>query len=195
MATPTTIVEFDAVSIKNASIQFHEGATFAEGVAFGCVGTVEGETEVKELVKICEGVEAKKMTIPLKMNLSVSAHVPVKVARDIVGLSNAEMKPGVYAYGPDSKGKRFIFTADVIDDFEDVVKLIAFANCSNNSGFQLSVENGQDEVALLEFEFTVLVDSNKKFYYEALVDELADENVASQWHTAFTPELVLLPTP
>lgn len=191
----TKIVEFDAVSIKNASIQTYENNVPTAGTSFGCVGSVEGETEVKELVKICEGVEAKKIIIPLKMNLSVSAHIPVQVARDIFGLGNEGLKDGVYAYGPESLGKRFVFTADVVDDFEDVVKLIAFPNASNNSGFQIKVENGQDEVALLEMEFTALVDSNNKFYYEALVAELEDPTIATSWHTAFTPTLVALPAP
>lgn len=184
------ITEFDAVSIKNASIQFIENGEQLEGVKFGCVGEIDGETEAREVVKMCAGVEVKKMIIPEKMNLSVSAHVPVEVARSIFGLSNEDLKPGVWAYGADSKGKDFIFTADVVDDFEDVVKLIAFANASNSAGFQIKVENGQDEVALLEMEYTALVDKNNKFYYEALVDELEDEAIAEEWHTKFTPELV-----
>ncbi|MBO0586457.1 phage tail protein [Sporosarcina sp. E16_8] len=193
----TKVIEFDAVSIKNASIQVFENNVAGAGTSFGCVGSIEGETEVKELVKICEGVEAKKVVIPLKMNLSVSAHIPVDVARDIFGLSNEGLKAGVFAYGPESLGKRFIFTADVVDEFEDVVKLIAFPNSSNASGFQIKVENGQDEVALLEMEFTALVDPNNKFYYEAMVTEIeeADVAIATSWHTAFTTELVksLLP--
>ncbi|PID15602.1 phage tail protein [Sporosarcina sp. P34] len=184
------ITEFDAVAIKNASIQVYENNVAKEGTPFGCVGSIEGETESKEIVKICEGIEVKKRTIPQKMNLTVSAHIPVQVARDIFGLSNEDLKKGVYAYGPTSKGKRFVFTADVVDEFEDEVKLIAFPNVSNNSGFQISIENGQDEVALLEMELTALVDSNDKFYYEALTAEVEDEAIKTDWHTAFTPELV-----
>lgn len=184
------VTEFDAVAIKNASIQVYEGDVASAGEPFGCVGSIEGETESKEIVKICEGIEVKKRVIPQKMNINVTAHIPVKVARDIFGLSNEDLKKGIFAYGPTSKGKRFVLTADVIDEFEDVTKLIAFPNVSNNTGFQIKVENGQDEVALLEMELTALVDKNDKFYYEALVDELEDEAVKTDWHTAFTPELV-----
>lgn len=192
---PTVIQEFDAVSIKNASIQFFDGATQKPGTMFGLVGSIEGETEVIEIVKKAEGIEVKKKSKPTKMNLTVSGHIPVQVARDFFGLSNDNLKPGVWAYGSLSKGKRFVFTADVIDEFEDVVKLIAFSNCSNSSGFKIAVENGSDEVAMLELEFTALADELNNFYYEALVDELEDQTIATQWHTTFTPSLVEVPAP
>ncbi|WP_153123280.1 phage tail protein [Peribacillus tepidiphilus] len=192
---PTVIQEFDAVSIKNASIQFFDGATQKPGTKFGLVGSIEGETEVIEIVKKAEGIEVKKKSKPTKMNLTVSGHIPVQVARDFFGLSNDNLKPGVWAYGSLSKGKRFVFTADVIDEFEDVVKLIAFSNCSNSSGFKIAVENGSDEVAMLELEFTALADELNNFYYEALVDELEDQTIATQWHTTFTPSLVEVPAP
>jgi hypothetical protein len=193
---PTVIQEFDAVSIKNASVQFIDNGTQQPGKKFGCIGTIEGETEGIEIVKKCEGVEVKRKFKPNKMNLTVNAHIPVQVARDFFGLTNQDLKPGVWAYGELSKGKQFVLTADVIDEFEDVVKLIAFPNCSNNTGFKISIENGADEVAMLELEFTALKDSLGNLYYEAFVNELEDPTVAEQWHTQFTPELVkAVPTP
>ncbi|UII56713.1 phage tail protein [Cytobacillus spongiae] len=189
-----TITEFDSVAIKNASVQFFDGATKNTGTKFGCVGDIEGETEAIEIVKKCAGVEVKKITKPTKMNMKVNAHIPVQVARDYFGLSNDKLKPGIWAYGSMSKGKSFVFTADVIDEFEDVVKLIAFSNCSNSTGFKIAIENGSDEVAMLEIEFTGLADSLGNFYYETLVDELDDPTVAEQWHTEFTPSLIQVPT-
>ncbi|KZR58361.1 hypothetical protein [Pseudobacillus badius] len=190
------IEEFDAVSIKNASVQFIENGTQQPGTKFGCVGDISGETELLELVKKCEGIEVKKKTTPQKMTLTVNGHLPVKVVRDVFGLSNKDLKPGVWAYGSDSKGKNFVLTADVIDDFEDIVKLIAFSNCSSSTGFKFSIENGADELAQMELEFTALVDSNNKIYYEALVEELEDDEVKEKWHTNFTPDLVKgTPTP
>jgi len=192
----TVIKEFDAVSIKNASVQFFEDGTQQPGEKFGCLGSIEGETEVIEIVKKCEGIEVKKKSKPVKMNMTVSAHIPVKVARDFFGLNTDGLKPGVWSYGSMSKGKNFVLTADVIDEFEDLVKLIAFSNCSNAAGFKIAIENGADEVAMLEIEFTALADELSNFYYEALVAELADETVATTWHKTFTPELVkAVPTP
>lgn len=186
----TEIKEFDAMRITNASVQFKKGGTQQPGQKFGAIGTISGDTESKTITKIEEGVETKKKTIPQKMNLSISAHIPVAVAREYFGLSNEGLKPGVYAYGSDSLGNDFVLTADVIDDFEDVKKLIAFPNASNSGGYTLSIENGQEEVALLEMSVTALVDANKKFYYEAFVDELEDASIADTWHTNFTPGLV-----
>jgi hypothetical protein len=193
---PTVIQEFDAVSIKNASVQFIDNGTQQPGTKFGCMGSIEGETEGIEIVKKCEGVEVKRKFKPNKMNLTVNAHIPVQVARDFFGLTNADLKPGVWAYGELSKGKQFVLTADVIDEFEDVVKLIAFPNCSNNTGFKISIENGADEVAMLELNFTALKDSLGNLYYESFIEELDDSTVAEQWHTQFTPDLVkAVPTP
>lgn len=192
---PVRIEEFDAVTITGASIQFFENGTQQEGTKFGCMGSINGETEMRDIVKNCEGVEAKKISKPVKMNNTVNAHIPVQVARDFFGLSNKDLKPGVWAYGSLSKGKKFVFTADVIDEFEDVTKLIAFVNCTNSTGFRIQIENGGDEVAQLELQFTSLRDELKNFYYEALIDELEDATVAKQWHEKFTPELVKVATP
>jgi hypothetical protein len=186
----TVIQEFDAVSIKNASVQFFEGGVQQAGTKFGLLGSIEGETEVIEIVKKAEGIEVKRKSKPVKMSLTVAGHIPVKVARDYFGLSNADLKPGIWAYGTLSKGKRFVFTADVIDEFEDVVKLIAFPNCTDTAGFKIAVENGADEVAMLEIEFTALADEKNNLYYEALVEELTDATVATQWHTKFDAALV-----
>jgi len=192
----TVIQEFDAVSIKNASVQFFDGDTQQNGTKFGCMGSIEGETEGIEIIKKCEGVEVKRKFKPVKMNLTVNAHIPVQVARDFFGLRNTNLKPGIWSYGELSKGKRFVLTADVIDEFEDVKKIIAFPNCTNTTGFRISIENGADEVAMLELSFTALKDSLGEFYYEAFVDELDDPTIADTWHTQFTPELVQpVPTP
>jgi hypothetical protein len=187
----STIVEqFDSVRITNASIQTFENGTQQTGTKFGLLGSIEGETELREFVKIVEGAEANKITKPVKMNITVSGHIPVAVARDIFGLTNEDLKPGVWAYGANSKGKSFILTADVIDEFQDITKLIAFANCVSNTGLKIQVENAADELAELEIEITVMKDSEGQFYYEAITSEITDETVKTQWHTTFTPELV-----
>ncbi|TDR51732.1 phage tail protein [Paenilisteria rocourtiae] len=183
---PTIIEDFDATRITNLGIKF-DGDTAS--TPFGCTGSVEGETELLELVKKCEGVEVKKRSTPQKMTLTISAHIKVAVLRDIYGLSNEGLQVGVYAYGADSMSKPFVLTADVIDEFEDVTKLIAFPNCTSSTGLKITVENGADEVAEVEIEFTAMIDDYRKCYYDAFIDELtpatADEYV-ELWHTNFT---------
>ena len=187
---PVIIEEFDSTKITNASIQFIKGGVQEVGTKFGCIGSLEGETELKELMKLCEGVEVKRKTKPIRMTFTVEAHIPVAVIRDIFGLKNKNLKPGVYSYGTDSASTPFVFTADVVDEFEDITKLIAFANCTSNTGFQFTIENGEDEVAQMEVEIIALPDDNSQIYYEALIEELEDPTIAESWHRAFTPELV-----
>ncbi|GIN86977.1 hypothetical protein J6TS2_33630 [Heyndrickxia sporothermodurans] len=187
-----TIEEFDSASITNFGIKF-KGEEEAQ--SFGCVGQIEGETEMLTKIKKCEGLEVKSKSKPHKMTLKINAHVKVDPLRKIFGLSNEGLKPGVYAYGSDSKGTDFVLTADVVDDFEDLTKLIAFPNCSSSTGLTLSIENGADEVAELEMEFTAMIDDNKKCYYEALIEELEDEEVAENWRKNFSADLVKVTTP
>lgn len=184
------IEEFDSVSIVNASIQFKKKGVQEPGTPFGCVGTIEGEPEIKEIKKICGGATIKKKTKTTEIKITVAAHIPVKVARDYFGFDTTGLKPGIWAYGSESKGNDFVFTADVVDEFQDIVKLIAFPNCSNSTGFKFSIANGEEELAMMELEFTALPDDLKKFYYEAFVDELSDATVAQKWHTQFNSTLV-----
>ncbi|QUG84001.1 phage tail protein [Bacillus nitratireducens] len=189
------IEEFDSVSIVSASIQFKKKGMQEPGTKFGCVGSIEGEPESKELKKVCGGVTMKKKSKTTEIKITVSAHIPVRVARDYFGFDTAGLKPGVWAYGSESKGYDFTFTADVVDEFEDVVKLIAFPNCSNSTGFKFAIANGEEELAMMELEFTALPDDLKNFYYEAFVDELSDATVAQKWHTQFNSTLIKGTTP
>lgn len=191
---PTVVEQFDAVTIKNSSIQKILDGIKQAGTKFAAIGSIEGTTTLFERIKMEEGQEVKKRTKPQKMDLVFSAHVPVQVVRDVFGLSNKDLKPGVYAYATDSKGADFTLTADVIDEFEDITKLIAFPNCTTATGFQFTIENGASEVAELSITITAYPDENKKIYYEAIVDELEDTTIADQWHQQFDYSLVeLLP--
>lgn len=183
---PQTVVDFDAVSIKNPAIKF-DGELQSQ--SFGGIGKVSGETTLREIVKKLEGIEVKKKSTPEKMVLKLTAHVPVAPIRKLFGLSNSGLKPGIYAYGSPCKGLPFVLTGDVLDEFEDVTKLIAFPNCISNTGLTLNVENGADTVAELELEFTAYLDENKYCYYEAFVSEIEVADVTT-WRTNFTPTLV-----
>lgn len=191
MAT-TEIKEFDPVRTTNFAIKY-KGAT--ESSEFGCVGTLSGETVLVTITKNCEGRPAKKKSKPQSMNLTISAHIKVDAARKIFGLTNTGLKPGIYSYGTDSTTEDFCLTADVIDEFEDIVKKIAFTNCTSSTGLTLNVENGAEELAELELTFEVLPDTENKLYYEAFESEMDDET-KTQWHTNFTTDLVKsIPTP
>ncbi|MFJ8100233.1 phage tail protein [Lysinibacillus sp. NPDC096212] len=184
------IEQFDAWNIKNASIQFMKGGKQEPGTKFGCVGTIASEPETTVLSKKCGRATIAEKTVTLKLNVTVSAHVPVQVLRDYFGLSNEDLKPGIYSYGSNSLGKDFVFTADVVDEFEDLTKLIAFPKASNAGGFTINIDTSQEELAMLELAFSAVADAYGQFYYEAITAELEEPEIAETWHTNFTRKLV-----
>jgi hypothetical protein len=120
----------------------------------------------------------------------------LQVLRDFFGFSNTDLKPGIYSYGTDSKAKRFTLTADAIDEFEDVTKLMAFPDCVSATGFTFNIENGADEVALMEISLEAYPDEFKKILYDAMISELEDPTIADTWHTQFDRTLVeVVPAP
>lgn len=187
------ITEFDSWSIVNSSIQFIKAGAQQPGIKFGSVGTISFEPETSTLQKREGRVITKEKIVTTKLNVSVSAHIPVEVARDFFGLSNEGLKPGIYSYGEGSLGKDFVWTADVVDDFEEVTKLIAFPKASNSAGLTLSIDSTQEELALLELSFSAVADTAGQFYYEALVPELEDPSIAETWHTDFDRTLIAAP--
>nr|WP_259545004.1 phage tail protein [Heyndrickxia oleronia] len=198
---PVEIKEFTPARITNLNIKF-KGEDLAE--EFGCVGQIEGETEMLTVVKKCEGIEVRSKSSPQKMTLKITGHVKVAPLRKIFGLSNEGLKAGVYSYGSDSKSKDFSLSADVIDVFDETTKLIAFPNCTSSTGLTISIENGADEVAEMELEFTAMVDNYRKCYYEAMIEDimnnLGDEAdfFIEEWRKNFTsqlPKAVSTPTP
>lgn len=185
------VTEFSTVSISSASVQMITGDVQAEGKKFGCMGTLSATTEVRQITKNCEGDE-RIITIPRYMTVTIGAHIQRDVIDDIYGISTEGLKEGVYSYGIKSKGKKFVFTADVTDVFEDVVQLIAFPKCSNLGGLSITIDNDADAVAYVEMELRANADSLGNFHYRAFASEV-DELIKTGWHTNFTPALIGLP--
>lgn len=179
-------LDFSPVAIKNASVQFL-GAT-QTATKFGCMGTLSAETEVRTITKRCEGSE-EIITIPIYMTVTVGAHIRRDVIRNVFGIDSKDLKEGVYSYGINSKGKNFVFTADVIDEFQDIKQLIAFSKCSNLTGLSITVDNDADDVPYVDLEFRANADELSNFYYEAFVEDL-DQTIVSKWHTDFNSELI-----
>ena len=66
------------------------------------------------------------MSKPTKMNMTLSGHLRVDVIRKVFGIKADGLKAGVWSYGTKSKGKSFVLTADVIDEFSDVKRWLPF---------------------------------------------------------------------
>ncbi|MDA9429143.1 structural component [Enterococcus mundtii 1A] len=184
----TKIVEtFYPVDIANVAIKFEKETT---AVTFGCTATLSAETEMRTIAAKCGAETIQEISKPIKMTATITGHAPVSVLRRIFGLSNEGLTEGVYAYGLDSKGEGGTLTADIVDDFNDLVKIMAFPTMISVTGFKFTVDKGSDEVAPVELEFTCKPDEFRKFYYEAFADELEDDELADKWRKNFSYELV-----
>lgn len=189
--------DFAPTEVKNVSLQFPKDPTGVEAIKFACVGSIDGETTLRELIRKCAGIEVGKKVKPEKADLTLTGHVPIDVFRRIYGLSNEGLKAGIYSYSTASKGEEFTLTADVVDEFGEMTKLIAFPRVVSTSGLKFNVTNGQDEVAEVELNFTGYPDGPMNdIYYEGFVSEVEDEDVKNTWHTEFNHDLVeLVPGP
>lgn len=179
------VEEFENYKIQEGSLQFDNNTA----VSFGCIGTVDASSNTEEVVKKCEGVVVKKKKRITDMTVAITGHAKIPASRKIIGLSNEGLKTGIYAYGTDTFSAPFTFAAKIID-MDGNVKYIAFPKIENTKGLSVKVDNGVTEIAMDDFEFSAMIDSNNKFYYEAYESELEDETVKSKWLTNFTPELV-----
>lgn len=190
MATATTFTTFDEYKVTDASIQWREtDGTISEGTKLGCTGKLELETEMKTVVKNCEGDEVRHVDIPTKITGTWTGHLPVEQLRAVWGLRTEGLTKGVYAYGSKSRQGAGILTFSVLDLDEAMKMLRAFPNMQFSGGLKWSLENGGEEIAEIEQEFTALKDDNGELFYEAMESEL-ETSLKEQWLTKFSPELV-----
>lgn len=155
-----------------------------------CVGSLEEEMTVKSVSKSCRGVVVKKRSKGTgEGTLKVTAHVPWAVFTKAYGMELDTLIDGVKAYGRNSIHKTFAAVAHVLDE-DNNEKLKAYPNCVINTGVVRKIENGAEEVAEMELEIGVMPDEYGNGLYEAVVEDLKDENVKTTWMTAFTPALV-----
>lgn len=184
----TTVIEtFYPVDIANVSVKF-SNSELAE--SFGCTGVLSGETEMRTVSAKCGAITLEEKSLPIKMTGTVSAFVKMGIYRKLFGIKNEGLKPGVYAYKLDSKGGEFTLTADIVDDFNEVTKIIAFPKANTSTGLTFTIDKSNDEVAMMEISFTALPDKAKAFYYEGLVEEMADPETVEKWRKNFSYDLV-----
>lgn len=184
---PTKIETFYPVDINNVAAKFKNGT---QAIAFGCTGVLSGETEMRVIAAKCGGVTLEEVSKPVRMTVTITAYVKMEVYRRFFGLSNDGLKPGVYSYGLGSKGEEFTLTADVIDEFKDLTKVVAFPKTISATGLTFTIDKSQDEVAMMELQCTAMPDSAAQFYYEGFADEIDDEEILKDWRTNFNYDLV-----
>ncbi len=154
-----------------------------------CMGSLEEEMEVKKITKSCRG-RVKKTIIKGTGNgtLKGKGHIPWDIYTEAFGMNLDTLIEGVKAYGANSRHADIALVA-LVEDEDGNEKYKAYPNAVMSVGKTSKIENGEEEVAEIEFEMDVMPDEYENGVYEALASEVSEEIVA-QWLTAFTPELV-----
>lgn len=156
-----------------------------------CVGKIEDEYEIKRIVKKCRGVDKKVRHKPISGTLKLTMHIPYDIYCAMFDMERDDLVEGVQGYGVNNIHRDFAAVGELYNE-DDEMMLVAYPNCASAVGPNTVVENGVEEIAEVELEISLMPDDNGYFRYESLEDDLTEGNasIASQWMTAFTPELV-----
>lgn len=163
--------------------------TAAKAVLVPCIGSVEETMTVKTVTKKCRGVVRKQRTRGTGAGtLKITGHWPYDLYTQIYDMNREGLAKGVHAYGELSLHPTMCVTADVFDE-DDVEKYKAWPNCTVTSDLTRKTTNGDEEVAEVDIELSVMPDEEGEGLYEALADEL-DAARAAKWMEEFAPALV-----
>lgn len=155
-----------------------------------CIGSCEEEMETKVITKSCRGVVVKKIVKGTgNGTLKITAHIPWDIFTEAYGMEFDSLIEGVKAYGRNSVHSGFSAVMHITDE-DGLEKYKAYPNCVVETGISRKIENGAEEVAELELEISAMPDEYGNGLYEALAEELTDEDAKTTWMTAFSSELV-----
>ena len=181
---------FADYEMKEFSARDYDYNSDTAATKVACVGNIEHELNTKTVTKSCEGVVVKSRTRGDGTGtLTVNGHFKYSFLIDSLGMERTALKKGIVAYGKNSKHKEKTLTAKVTDEDENV-KYVAYPNATMTKGHVLNIENGAEEVAQIEMEFSLMPDEYGECYYEALEEELSDEPIKSKWLTNFNRSLI-----
>lgn len=177
---------FSEAEVREIAIRV-EGAEKADRNE--CVGVWEEELSVKTVIKKCRGVLAKSRTKGTgNGTIKASLHMAQDLFAELYGMRQEGLKDGVIAYGTSSLHPVFCVTARVLDE-DDNEKLKAYPKCTIQKALARKVENGGEEISEIELELTIMPDNFGNGLYEAVVTDLADEELKNKWLEEFTPEM------
>lgn len=185
------VKSFEGSAIKNGSFRYLSDTISATQLPVGCVGKISGTTDVKTKQKLCGGVPQKTISTPNEHTVTISGQVRADFVRKIYGLTNEGLKSGVFAYGPGSSPEPFMFTVNVIDEFDGITKLMAFPSLTVKNGYAMEYDASQDSFEGVEIELSANLDDNGNWFYEAFTGE-ADVSIQNAWHTNWKPDLMKL---
>lgn len=156
-----------------------------------CVGTLSDEYETKRVEKKCRGVVKKVKIKPIAGTLNLTMHIPYDIYCSMFDMVRDDLIEGVQGYGTNNIHQDFACVAEMYNEDEEMM-LVAYPKCVSAVGPNTNIENGAEEIAEVELEISLMPDENEMLRYECLPGELETDaqTIASQWMTAFTPDLV-----
>lgn len=161
-----------------------------------CIGSMEEELEVIVLTKKCRGtVQTTRPRGAGTGTLTWSLHMPYDMYCDLFDMVRDDLVKGVQGYGRNNFHKEFAVTMEVYNEDNEQL-LLAYPRCIMAVGPNTNVENGAEEVAEIEVEVSVMPDENGYCRYECMPEDIEEANaeIAENWMSAFTPELVAVTT-
>lgn len=178
--------DFAVTNIYKLAFQFEGGQTDI----INCVGTLNGSTEMRTITKTCNGID-EEISKPQKLTVALTAFLSPDTVRDVFGLTNDQLKTGVYSYGAKSTGKKLALVARFKDDFTDQEKIIAIPVMRTTSGLNFDADGDGTEAVKTTMDLTAGLDDLQNLYYEAMIgtDGVSDLE-AQKWETEFTTTLV-----
>ena len=182
-------VVFSEYEIRSIGFKFGEGPSYD---SVECIGSCDEALDTRKIIKKCRGIIVKEVVKGTGTGkLKITAHIPYDIFCKMYGMDNPNLVTGVKSYGSTSKHESFSMVADVFDE-DDKEKFKAYPNCIMESGVTQKIKNGEEEVAELELEISIMPDEKGQGLYEVLVDDLAEDTkqLKTNWMTKFTPELV-----
>lgn len=150
-----------------------------------CVGKLTETMNTKTITKKCRGRIKKSRTKGSDGTVTIEAHIPLDVLREIYSMQS--FADGVVGYGTTCLHKEIILTAEVLDEDDNVMyKAYPVAVCNTKED---EIDDDADEIAMVSLEFTVTADDNEMIVYEALQMDVS-EDIADQWMGNWSQELI-----
>lgn len=157
-----------------------------------CVGSFEDECEVRIVTKNCRGVVTKERVFGTGTGtITTALHVPISMHEALYALNRPELKTGVMAYGTPNAHPEFQIVALVVDE-DGNEKYLAYPKCIMETGPDMNVENGADEIEEDEITIKFMPDTLGFGKYEAYADNLSAD-VKAAWFENFSTDLVTAP--
>lgn len=180
---------YSEFEVTKVGIQFKEDA---QSTVFGCTGSLTETLDQIKRTKKCEGVVVKTTTKGTGTGtIKLSIHAKYDLLTKALGMLRSDLLDGVVAYGKNSIHKEFKMTCEVHDE-DNINKLKAYPKCIITNKPEVTITNGEEEVAEIELEIAIMPDEAGEGVYEAICDTgyLEDDEVIAAWLSNFSRELV-----